>query len=144
MTKHNFLILYQKSARRDDPHEMRIQGVVFDYESDNQSYHQKFIRDWRMLNKVDRKTLGHKNSTPLDPYLKWVRTRAQSLMMPYPSILPVIIEPVMEGEVLYIILHPDMPTSLEDLQRDWIKLKGGARYFRSPILREREEGFRTH
>ena len=45
-------------------------------------------------------------------------------MMPYPSVLPVIIEPVMEGDVPYTILHPDMPTSLEDLQRDWIQLKG--------------------
>ena len=45
-------------------------------------------------------------------------------MMPYPSILPVIIEPVKEGEVPYTILHPDMPTSLEDLLRDWIQLKG--------------------
>ena len=44
--------------------------------------------------------------------------------MPYPSILPVIVEPVMEGDVPYTILHPDMPTSLEDLQRDWIQLKG--------------------
>ena len=77
-----------------------------------------------MLNKIDSKTLGHKNSIPLEPYLKWVRARAQSRMMPYPSILPVIIEPVMEGDVPYTILHPDMPTSLEDLQRDWIQLKG--------------------
>ena len=46
-------------------------------------------------------------------------------MMPYPSILPVIIEPVVEGDVPYIILHPDMPASLEYLQSDWIQLKGG-------------------
>ena len=45
-------------------------------------------------------------------------------MMPYPSILPVIIEPIVEGDVPYSILHPDMPTSLEDLQRYWIQLKG--------------------
>ena len=77
-----------------------------------------------MLNKVDSKTLKHKNSIPLEPYLKWVRTRTQSLMMPYPSILLVIIEPVKEGEVPYTILHPDMPTSLKDLQWDWIQLKG--------------------
>ena len=44
--------------------------------------------------------------------------------MPYPSILLVIIEPVKEGEVPYTILHPNMPTSLEDLQRSWIQLKG--------------------
>ena len=45
-------------------------------------------------------------------------------MMPCPSILPIIIKPVMEGDVPYTILHPDMPNSLEDLQRDWIQLKG--------------------
>ena len=44
-------------------------------------------------------------------------------MMPYPSILPVIIEPVKEGDVPYTTLHPEMPTSLEDLQRDWIHLR---------------------
>ena len=45
------------------------------------------------------------------------------LVMPYPSILPVIMEPVVEGDVPYTILHPDMPTSLEDLQKGWIQLK---------------------
>ena len=43
--------------------------------------------------------------------------------MPYPSILPVIIEPVVEGDVPYTVLYPDMPTSLEDLQKGWIQLK---------------------
>ena len=75
-------------ARRDGPHEMLIQGVVFDYESDNQSYRPRFIRAWRVVSKVDSKTLGHKNSIPLEPYLRWVRDRAQKLVMPYPSILP--------------------------------------------------------
>ena len=103
---------------------MLIQGLVFDYDNNDQGLRQRFIRAWRMLNKVDSKTLGHKNSIPLEPYLKWVRTRAQSLMMPYPPILPVIIEPVKEGDIPYTILHPDMPTSLEDLQGDWIQLKG--------------------
>ena len=45
-------------------------------------------------------------------------------MMPYTYILPVIKEPVMEGEVPYTLLHLDMPISLEDLQRSWIHLKG--------------------
>ena len=76
-----------------------------------------------MLNKVDSETLGHKNSIPLEPYLKWVRARAQKLVMPYPSILPVIVEPVVEGVVSYTILHPDMLTSLEELQKGWIQLK---------------------
>ena len=110
-------------ARRDGPHDMLIPDLVFDFDSDAQGLRQRFIRAWRMPNKVDSKTLGHKNSIPLEPYLKWVRTRAQSLMMPYPYILPVIKEPVMEGEVPYTLLHPDMPTSLEDLQKSWIQLK---------------------
>ena len=77
---------------------------------------------WRRT-KVDSKTLGHKNSIPLEPFLKWVRHRAQKLVMPYPSILPVIMEHVVEGDVPYTVLHPDMPTSLEDLQKGWIQLK---------------------
>ena len=44
--------------------------------------------------------------------------------MPYEAILPIIMEPVAEGDVPYTILYPDMPTSLEDLQRAWIQLKG--------------------
>ena len=28
-----------------------------------------------------------------------------------------------EGDVPYTILHPDMPTSLEDLQKGWIQMK---------------------
>ena len=72
---------------------------------------------------MDSKILGHMNSIPLKPYLKWVQARAQKLVMPYPSILPVITEPVVEGDVPYTILYPDMPTSLEDLQKGWIQLK---------------------
>ena len=43
--------------------------------------------------------------------------------MPYPHILPLIKEHVMEGEVSYAILHPDMPTSWEEMQKSWIQLK---------------------
>ena len=70
-----------------------------------------------MVSKVGRKTLGYKNSIPLEPYLKWLRARAQSLMMPYPSILPIVMEPVAEGDIPYTILHLDMPTDFEELQR---------------------------
>ena len=76
-----------------------------------------------MLNKVDNKTPGHKNSISLEPYLKWVWARAQKLVMPYPSILLVIVEPVVEGDVPYTILHQNMPTSLEDLKKGWVQLK---------------------
>ena len=76
-----------------------------------------------MVNKVDKKTLGQTNSIPFQPYLKWVRARAQNLMMPYPAVLPIILEPVVEGDVSRIILHPNMPTDLEEFQKSWIQLK---------------------
>ena len=76
-----------------------------------------------MVNRVNSKTLGCKNSIPLEPYLIWVRARAQKLVMPYPSIIPVIMDLVAEEDVSYTVLHPDMPTYLEDLQKGWIQLK---------------------
>ena len=76
-----------------------------------------------MINRVDSKALGHKNSIPLEPYLKWVSARAQCLMIPYPSILPVIMEPIAEGDTPYIVFHPDMPADLEELRKSWIQLK---------------------
>ena len=43
ITYNPFLALRQFGyAQRDGPHDMLIQGVVFDYESDNQVYHQRF------------------------------------------------------------------------------------------------------
>ena len=59
-------------AQRDGPYDMLIQGIMFNYEDDVQGYRQRFIRAWGMVNKVDSKTLGHKNSIPMEPYLKWV------------------------------------------------------------------------
>ena len=56
-----------------------------------------------------------KNSTPLEPYLRCVRARAQNLMMPYAAILPVISEFVDQEDEPHIISHPDMPTSFTEL-----------------------------
>ena len=102
---------------------MLIQGIMFNYEDDVQGYLQRFIRAWGMVNKVDRKTLEHKNYIPLEPYLKWVRAHAQNLMMPYPAILPIIMEHVADEEVPYTILQPDMLTTFEELQKSWIQRK---------------------
>ena len=96
---------------------MLVQGIMFNYEDDVQEYRQMITRARRMVNKVDSRNLGHKNSIPLEPYLRWVRARDKSFVMPYPSIHPVIIEPIVEGDVPYTVLHPDMPTSLEELQK---------------------------
>ena len=53
----------------------------------------------------------------MEPYLKWVRACAQNLMIPYRYVLPVIIEPVIEGDISRTTLHLDMPTDLEELQK---------------------------
>ena len=107
-------------AQRDGPSDMLISGIVFNYSNDLQNYGQRFIRAWGIIKKTDSKTLGRKNSIPLEPYLKWVRARAQSLMMPYDYILPVISEPVVQGGESRIILHHDIPTNFEELQKSWI------------------------
>ena len=72
---------------------------------------------WGMMKKTDTKILGHKNSISWEPYLKWVRARAQNLMTPYTAILPVTMEPIDVGDEPYTILHPDMPTDFEELKR---------------------------
>ena len=94
---------------------MLIQGIMFDYDNDLQGYRQRFIRAWGMVKKTDGKTLGHMNSIPLEPYLKWVRAHGQSLMMLYPSLLPVILEHIAQKDRSRIILHPDMPTNFDEL-----------------------------
>ena len=96
---------------------MLIQSIVFDYEKDPQGYRQKFIRAWDMVNKIDNNTLGQKKYIALDPYLIWVRSRAQNLIMPYPIVLSVIVEPVVEGEIPRTIIHLDIPTDLEELHK---------------------------
>ena len=32
-------------------------------------------------------------------------------------------EPIAEGDTPYVVLHPDMPTDLEELRKSWIQLK---------------------
>ena len=84
-------------ARRGGSHDTLIQGISFNYENDVQGYRKRFIQAWGMVHKIDSKTLGHKNSIPLEPYLRWVRARTQSLMMPYPDVLllyPKIFPPI--------------------------------------------------
>ena len=54
-------------ARRDGPHDMLIPNIVFDFDNDTQGLRQRFIRAGRMPNRVDRRTLGHMNSIPLEP-----------------------------------------------------------------------------
>ena len=96
---------------------MLLQDIVFNYDKDLHGYRRRFVHAWGMVKKIDTKTLGHKNSIPWEPYLKWVRARSQNLMMPYASILPIIMEPVAEGDESYAILHPDMSTDFEELKR---------------------------
>ena len=98
-------------AQRDGPYDMLIQGIVFDYSNDLQGYLQRFIRAWGMVKKTDSSTLGLKNSIHLEPYLRWVWACAQSLMMSYAAILPLISEPIVQEDESHIIFHPDIPTN---------------------------------
>ncbi|XP_050912939.1 uncharacterized protein LOC127127723 [Lathyrus oleraceus] len=107
-------------ARRDGPHEIIIQGTVFDYDNDSQGLRQRFVRAWGM---VKRSTLGQKNSIPMEPYLRWVRTRARELVMPYLAVRPLIVEPEAEGGTPQIVPYPDMPTDVEELKKFWIQLR---------------------
>src|SRR3954466_2036246 len=102
---------------------MIIHGIVFDYEDDSQRYRRRFLHAWGSVYKVESKTLGQWNSIPMEPYLKWVRAHAQKFIMPYPAILPVTIEPEVEGDEPRVILHPDMPTNLDELQKSWVQLR---------------------
>ena len=70
-----------------------------------------------MVNRSGAKALGPKTSIPMEPYLQWVRARAQQLMMPYVAVLPVIVEPTTEEGIPYTVLYPYMPTDLGELQR---------------------------
>src|SRR3954467_8114983 len=110
-------------ARRDGPHHLLIEGVVFNYEEDVRNQRQEFIRAWNKVYRVDSKSWGQKNSLPSEPYLRWVRTRAQRFVMPYPYVRPMIVEPECEEKVPLVVLHPDMPTDLEELQKSWVQLK---------------------
>ena len=75
-----------------------------------------------MVNKSGTRALGPKNSIPMEPYLQWVRARAQQLMMPYVVVLPMIVEPTTEEGIPYTVLYRYMPTDLGELQRSWIQL----------------------
>src|SRR3954466_8649872 len=80
-------------ARSNGPHDMIIHGIVFDYENDSHRHRRRFIHAWGSVYRIESKTLGQWNSIPMEPYLRWVRTHAQKLLMPYPAVDAVTIEP---------------------------------------------------
>ena len=59
----------------------------------------------------------------MEPYLKWVRIRAQKLGMSYEAVLPIIVEVADEEGVPPTILHPYMPTDIGALKRSWMQLR---------------------
>ncbi|CAL5200750.1 unnamed protein product [Lathyrus oleraceus] len=123
-------------ARRDGPHEMIIQGIVFDYDNDSQGLRQRFVRAWGM---VKRSNLGKKNSIPMEPYLRWVRARARELVMPYLAVGLLIVESEVEGGTSQIIPYPDMPTDVEELKRSWTQLREERDTFEAQFNAERKK-----
>ena len=83
-----------------------------------------------MVNRSGTRALPPKTSISMEPYLQWVRARAQKLMMPYVAILPVIVEPTTDEGIPYTVLYPYMPTDLGELQRPWIHLKNEQNAYR--------------
>ena len=77
-----------------------------------------------MVNRSDPHDLGLKTSIHMEPYLQWVRARAQKLGMPYEVVQPVIVKHTNEEGVPYMVIYPYMPTDLGELKRSWIQLRG--------------------
>ena len=69
-------------AQRDGPHELLLTNIAFDYKEDIDEHRRRFIRAWGMMNRSDPQELGPRTSLPMQPYLQWVRARAQKLGMP--------------------------------------------------------------
>ena len=99
-------------ARRDGPHELLLEDIVFDNKEDVKEHRRRFIRAWGMVKRSDPHELGPKTSLLMQPYFQWVRARAQNLMMPYAAVLPVIVEPTTEEGIPYTVLYPYMPLIL--------------------------------
>ena len=57
--------------QRQGPHELLIEGIVFNYEDDVKEYRRRFIRARGMVNRSGAKDLGPKTSIPIEPYLLW-------------------------------------------------------------------------
>ena len=56
-------------ARRDGPHELLLEDIVFDYKEDVKEHRRRFIRAWGMVNRSDPQDLGPRTSLPMQPYL---------------------------------------------------------------------------
>ena len=110
-------------ARREGPHELLIPSIVFYFQGDSDEQRHRFIRAWDRVHRSDPHELGAKTSLPMEPYLRWVRIRAQKLGMPYEVVLPVIVEVADEEGVPPTILHPYMPTDIGALKRSWMQLR---------------------
>ena len=110
-------------SRREGPHELLMPSIIFDFQGDSDEQRRRFIRTWDRVHRSDPHELGPKTSLPMEPYLRWVRIRAQKLGMPYEAVLPIIVEVADEEGVLPTILHPYMPTDIGALKRSWMQLR---------------------
>ena len=102
---------------------MLMPHIIFDFQGDSDELRRRFIRAWDRVHQSDPHELGPKTSLPMEPYLRWVRIRAQKLGMPYEAVRPVTLEVANEEGVLPTILHPYMPTDIGALKRSWMQLR---------------------
>ena len=83
-------------ARREGPHELLMLSIVFNFQGDSDEQCRRFIRAWDRVHRSDPHELGVKTSLPMEPYLRWVRIRAQKLGMPYEAVLPKLLRLLMK------------------------------------------------
>ncbi|XP_050887080.1 uncharacterized protein LOC127092276 [Lathyrus oleraceus] len=69
---------------KDNPKNIHLKGLFFKEGEDFKALKEKIVHAWRHVHKLEKKVLGKTNYVSLEPYLKWVQDRANSLKMPYP------------------------------------------------------------
>ncbi|CAI8593565.1 unnamed protein product [Vicia faba] len=118
---------------------MLMPHIIFDFQGDSGELRRRFIRAWDRVHQSDPHELGPKTSLPMEPYLRWVRIRAQKLGMPYEAVRPVTLEVANEEGVLPTILHPYMPTDIGALKRSWMQLRNERDSYRERFNEQKQK-----
>ena len=81
---------------KDVPHNIHLEGLFFKEGENDRALKEEIVHVWRHTHKKGRESLGRPNCVAIEPYLRWVQTRAIKLRMPYPrqEVLP-LKEPVL-------------------------------------------------
>ena len=64
------------------PNNIKLEGLFF--QGGSKAIREEIRNAWRHIHKKGTETLGISHCVSLEPYLRWVQTRAIKLKMPYP------------------------------------------------------------